>query len=154
MAVYRKILVPLDESALSDRVLDTALATAQWSGAELVLLRVTAERASLAPGESDVDLRVIGEEADTLLARAAARARACDPPITGDRVRAEIRVGNVADTIVAAAEELMVDLIVMGTHGREGLKEQFTGSTSEQVLARAPASVFILRPEGYPYLRD
>ena len=45
-------------------------------------------------------------------------------------------------------------MVVMGTHGRDKLSELFTGSTTEQIVAKSPASVLVLKPEGYPYLRD
>jgi nucleotide-binding universal stress UspA family protein len=70
------------------------------------------------------------------------------------KVRVEIRAGGVADAIVEACEESKPDLVVMGTHGRQGMKDHVLGSTTERVLARVNASVFAVRPIGYPFLRE
>ncbi|MCB9683317.1 MAG: universal stress protein [Alphaproteobacteria bacterium] len=153
MPAFHKILVPLDSSELSERVLDAALGTAAWSGAELILLHVMPEGASLEHETSTTDLNVIDQEIDDMLAKARARGTSALLP-DRSRVRAEVRAGNVVDAIAAAVEELMVDLVIMGTHGRKGVVEMVTGSTTEQALRRVPASVFVVRPQGYPYLRD
>ncbi|MCB9664868.1 MAG: universal stress protein [Alphaproteobacteria bacterium] len=152
MSVFHTILVPLDGSALSDRVLDAALATAAWSGASLVLLHVEHEPASLAPVASDLDLNVIERRIDDLLAAAHERSGIPTPP--RDRIRAEVRAGNVVDAIEAAVAEVHADLVVMGTHGRDGLVDNLLGSTTERALRRVPASVFVVRPEGWPFLRE
>ncbi len=57
------------------------------------------------------------------------------------------RSGTVAPTIVQFAEEHEVDLIVMGTHGRRGVKRVFFGSVAEEVLRTAPCPVFTARTE-------
>ncbi len=54
-----------------------------------------------------------------------------------------LRVGPVADTIVTVANELQVDLIVLGTHDRRGLERLVFGSVAERVLHEAPCAVFI-----------
>jgi nucleotide-binding universal stress UspA family protein len=45
--------------------------------------------------------------------------------------------------IVAEAKEKNVDLIVMGTHGRTGLKGFFMGSVAQRVIAHAPCAVLV-----------
>ena len=49
--------------------------------------------------------------------------------------------------IVRTATRLAIDLIVMGTHGRGGLKHLILGSVAEHVIREAPCPVLILRPE-------
>lgn len=53
------------------------------------------------------------------------------------------RVGEPAAVIVEVAKELEVDLIVLGTHARQGLERLFKGSVAEQVLHHAPCGVYI-----------
>jgi nucleotide-binding universal stress UspA family protein len=48
------------------------------------------------------------------------------------------REGNVVDAILGAADDIGADLIVMSTHGRHGFLDAVRGSTTEQVLRRAP----------------
>ena len=63
------------------------------------------------------------------------------------RVTVEIRGGKPWMEIIAAAEELGCDLIVMGTHGESGtLKDFFIGSQAERVVRRAPCDVLVVKP--------
>jgi nucleotide-binding universal stress UspA family protein len=56
-----------------------------------------------------------------------------------------VEVGDAASTICAVAEELHVDVIVLGSHGRTGLSRLFLGSTSEHVTRHAPCPVLVVR---------
>lgn len=64
--------------------------------------------------------------------------------------------GDPATQIVQFAEDEGVDLIVMGTHGRTGLKHLLMGSVAEHVLrhARCPVLVVRLRPAQEPRLKE
>lgn len=63
----------------------------------------------------------------------------------GASARLEVRVGDPADEIVAAASGLRCDLIVMGSRGRSNLAGVMLGSVSQQVLARASSPVLLVR---------
>ena len=56
--------------------------------------------------------------------------------------------GNPYLEIVRLAEEESVDLIVLGTHGRTGLKHFLIGSVAEKVLRKAPCPVLVVREKG------
>jgi nucleotide-binding universal stress UspA family protein len=68
--------------------------------------------------------------------------------LTTARVEKRIEVGDVARTICGIAEELGVDVIVVGSHGRTGLGRLFLGSVSEHVVRHAPCPVLVVR-EGH-----
>jgi nucleotide-binding universal stress UspA family protein len=53
-------------------------------------------------------------------------------------------VGDVAATICRVAEELPADVIVLGSHGRTGLKRIVLGSVSEHVVRHAPCPVLVV----------
>jgi nucleotide-binding universal stress UspA family protein len=57
----------------------------------------------------------------------------------------QVVAGDPADAIVRMAEELEVDLIVMGTHGRTGLQHVLLGSVAEKVVRLAPCPVLTVR---------
>lgn len=57
-----------------------------------------------------------------------------------------VRVGDPATVIVETARDLEADLIVLGTHGRQGLERLLKGSVAESVLRQATCGVFI-----FPY---
>lgn len=65
----------------------------------------------------------------------------------GVPARAEIRTGDVAEQIIAAALEFDADLIVLGSHGRTGLGRVLLGSVARNVLYHAPCSVLIVRAQ-------
>ena len=52
--------------------------------------------------------------------------------------------------ILDYVEEKDIDLIVMGTHGRRGLKHLFLGSVAEEVVRHAPCPVFTVREQKKP----
>jgi nucleotide-binding universal stress UspA family protein len=65
----------------------------------------------------------------------------------GDVAGAHLRMGNVAEQIMALAEDLQADLIVMGSRGHGGLRRVIEGSTSDVVVRRAHCPVMIVRTE-------
>jgi nucleotide-binding universal stress UspA family protein len=59
-----------------------------------------------------------------------------------------LRLGRPWHEITEAAEELGVDMIVMGTHGYTGFKHVLMGSTAERVVRHAPCPVLVVRQPG------
>ena len=60
-------------------------------------------------------------------------------------VQVKVTVGKPAEEILRVAREERVDLIVMGTHGRTGLRQLLLGSVTEAVARYAPCPVFTVR---------
>ncbi|WP_420643688.1 universal stress protein [Candidatus Leptofilum sp.] len=58
--------------------------------------------------------------------------------------------GNPAEQILKAVEAEAVDLVVMATHGRTGLRRWVYGSVTEKVLRRATCNVLMVRPSNFP----
>jgi universal stress protein A len=58
---------------------------------------------------------------------------------------ADVAAGPPAETIVRVAQERGADLIVMGTHGRTGLRHALIGSVAEKVVRLAPCPVLVTR---------
>jgi nucleotide-binding universal stress UspA family protein len=56
-----------------------------------------------------------------------------------------LRKGDARTAILAFAEELHPDLIVMGTHGRRGVSRLVLGSVAESVARTAPCPVLLVR---------
>jgi nucleotide-binding universal stress UspA family protein len=54
-------------------------------------------------------------------------------------------VGSVADIIVDQAKKQRADVIVMGTHGRRGVRRLVLGSDAEGVVRNAPVPVLLVR---------
>ena len=147
--MYARILVPIDGSVTSQRGLDEAIALAQRLGSTLHLLNVVDARLLIAevsvyapPNQLLDDWRQAGE---ALLGDAVAKARAqgvtaqgavqCDPGL------------RVCDVILREAENAGAELIVMGTHGRRGLRRLTLGSDAELVLRESPVPVLLVRAQ-------
>jgi nucleotide-binding universal stress UspA family protein len=138
-----RILVPTDLSALADRAVKYAHGLAEKCHAELHVLHVTANPDELAQG--------LGGVVDP--------AGGADDPgrwlgdLVGEkgtirRVEA-VRLGSdAAETIAQYAKKNAVDLIVMASHGRTGLRHLLFGSVAEKLLRAAPCPVLVIRPEG------
>lgn len=148
---YKKILVPLDGSALAKQALPHAEELALRMGAALVLMQVVQsnqDRMMVAPGFSvtiadDRHVERLVEEADVRLADQVAR-------LAYLHVAAEamIDVGDAASKIVDYANTHGVDLIVISTHGYSGLTRWRHGSVTTKVLAAATCPVLVVRPNG------
>ncbi|WP_121743213.1 universal stress protein [Natronorubrum halophilum] len=82
------------------------------------------------------------EAAEEVIAEAKAFAREYEREVT-----TETEIGAASETIISYAEEHGVDHIVLGSHGRRGLKRFLLGSVAERVARRSPGSVTIIRDE-------
>ncbi len=84
------------------------------------------------------------------LDRATEAGQAWDYP----EVRTHVAGGSWKTVVNNIVEEHEIDCIVVGTHGRQGLVEAFRGTETEDWVRSAPCSVLVVKPQGYPYLRD
>jgi nucleotide-binding universal stress UspA family protein len=140
----RHILVPTDFSEGSSEAFATALDMARDSGARLTLFHVHHVPTTVFP---DVILPLTPElmqnvqhSAELVLEQLRDRALAAG-------VDSDIRTafGTTHTEICVLAEELGVDLIVVGTHGRGGLSHALLGSVAEKVVRKAPCPVLTVR---------
>lgn len=155
-----KILVPVDFSDTSRAAISAGLQMAAMNGGSLWLLHVESGM------EQEVDQG--SEEAADALAQidtheAALKAalelevqRCTDAGRTLAPVKVEYRIsgGDWRQVANQMVDELQLDLIVTATHGPQGLKERVIGSQSERLLSLVTCSVLVVKPKGYPYLRD
>jgi len=144
MKAKKRILHPTDFSAAAEPAFAYALEAAKREDATLMLMHVIEPVTPFADEiyvAVETDQREAAEAAarkgfDALLARAKA---------AGVRAADLLRDGTPVDEIVKAAADELVDLIVMGTHGRTGLKRLVLGSVAQHVVATAPCPVVTLR---------
>lgn len=142
--MFEKVLVPLDGSELAEEVLETAV----MLGKELVLLRVlvpSEELVTVVAGEgmnvAAYDERIHESAYEYLNGKAERWAR---PDLL---VTPMVEVGHTPDIINRVAKNEGVDLILMSTHGRTGLKHLVYGSVTESVLKHAPCPVLAMRAD-------
>jgi len=141
MLNIRSILHPTDFSSHSENARELACALCRDYGAHLNLLHVIKHAALLHGSEGPpLDPEVARQQALEQLRRLLIPGSHC--PV--DR---RLEEGEPIPTILRVAEELRSDLIVMGTHGRTGLRRFLMGSVAEQIVRRARCPVLTVTGE-------
>lgn len=148
---YKRILVPVDGSPTSALGLAEAIGLAKAHKARLLLVHVVDIHNAFGGGaESSAYLAdlipALEQRGREILAKAAERARKAG--LACDTVLLESLSGAAAEPILRQAKKSRVDLIVMGTHGRRGLRRLVMGSDAEQVVRNAPVPVMLVRGKG------
>jgi nucleotide-binding universal stress UspA family protein len=141
---YRRVLVPLDGSPLSEAVLPRVSRFARPLGLEIALLRVVPD---VVPHVVEGTRRVIVDDQERLSLEAEEYLRGVADRLCADgfRTLTAVRRGEAATEILAGIHECHVDLVAMTTHGRSGLGRLFFGSVAEAVLRRADVPVLLVR---------
>lgn len=149
--MFKKILVPVDGSPTANRGLKEAIALAKEQGTMLYLLHVIDEhRVDLAGAE--VGGAYVAAATEALMKNgqkiiAAAQARAEKQGVRAISLTVETLGQTVAHMILAQAKKHKVDLIVLGTHGRRGLRRIIMGSDAEDVIRQTPVPVLLIRAQ-------
>lgn len=120
----RHVLVASDFSARSDRAVRRAILLARTHGASVTIVHAV---------DDDQPRRIVDAEREAAAALLREQARSLQET---DRVECGYRVllGNAFETIVKAAEEIDCDLLVLGPHRRQALKDVFVGTTAERTI--------------------
>lgn len=145
--MYSRILVPVDGSEAANRGLMEAIAMAKGEGTMLRVVHVVNElmfNTGYAPTMYyDQLLESMREGGKEILRKAEAVAR--EHGAQSQTVLLESIGERAADLIVEQAQQWPADVIVMGTHGRRGLKRLVMGSDAEMVLRLSPVPVLMVR---------
>lgn len=148
---YQRILVPVDGSPTSTAGLQEAIRLAKGQGATLQLVHVADQHyVTMMAMESatGIDQLMAGvvQAGKRILRNAEAIARKAG--VEAGTVLLETLTGPAADPIVRQAKKWHADLIVIGTHGRRGVRRLLMGSDAEQILRTAPVPVLLVRAPG------
>ena len=148
MTHFRHILVPVDGSPTSDKALDEAIRLAIFSGAKISLLHVIDDLSHVTGFEPAINhvhqmvplMRAAGEN---LLAKEGEKVLAHGLQV--ECVLIAEGPGRVFEHVVEHARISHADLIVLGSHGRRGVKRVLLGSDAEQIIRHAPVPVLVVR---------
>jgi nucleotide-binding universal stress UspA family protein len=148
--MYQRILVPTDGSTTAQKGLGEAIALAKLTGARIRLVHVVdaltvAIGADGFAGYSTDMLSLLREGGQAILD--AARQRVSAAGIVVESILLEALSGRVGDLVLEEAAHWQADLIVIGTHGRRGVRRLLLGSDAEQILRAAPVPVLLVRGE-------
>jgi nucleotide-binding universal stress UspA family protein len=143
--MFRKVAIPLDGSAFSERVLAHIPRIGRPDQMELLLIRVLESQryyAYVAPDAVHMlDTGGWRSEAELYLKRKANELRE-----QGYRVSTFATEGDVALSLCSVADAQDADLIAMTTHGRSGLQRWLMGSVADRVVRHAALPVYLVRP--------
>ena len=150
--MYQRIMVPIDGSATAERGLQEAITLASRLKSTLCLLHISSDfpimggaADAVDPGSCRNGLHQFGVE---LLAKAKATAQARD--VQAETVLSDLRGGRVSEAIVREAQAANCRLIVIGTHGRRGLRRAGLGSDAEAVARTSAVPVLLVRDPAMP----
>jgi nucleotide-binding universal stress UspA family protein len=146
--MYKKLLVPVDGSALSDRAMDESIALARQLNAAISAFVVEPDmplpNAGTRPLAYQRQMNAHETRTDThaheVLSQFGERARAAGVEFSGRHARTD----EVDSAIARAADDLGCDMIVMATHGRGIFGELLFGSHTKRVLALSKLPLLVL----------
>ena len=156
-SIMKNILVPVDFSDVTDRVIDSAAELARVMNAKIWLLHCvheypqfvgSGEIVPVLPVDSDLPLSERFPQQDHQLTTLAFSLR-------GKGIEAEtlLILGSPADEIVVAAHDHDADMIVMGSHGHGALYELMVGTATQAVLRHTTRPVLVVPSETYKELK-
>jgi nucleotide-binding universal stress UspA family protein len=151
MPLVNKILVPVDFSGHSLKALNYACELAKKFDAPIVLVHayaipaytlpegyIMASPSTIAEVMNKIE-EAMGQTKKEALARGA------------KSVESVVVEGIPFAEIIRTAREKSCDLIIMGTHGRTGLKHALLGSVAEKVVRKAPCAVLTVRDDEHEF---
>ncbi|MFO8098562.1 MAG: universal stress protein [Salinibacter sp.] len=144
MLTIRRILFPTDFSDGAARAFPQAVDLADRHDAELHIVHVADPQ-----DEEDTTLPVSRDVLQDWLAESLENSPALEGlSIVQEQVESDVP----PERLVAYAEDMNIDLVVMGTHGRRGVRRMLMGSVTEEVVRKAPCPVLTVRTdtEGAP----
>jgi nucleotide-binding universal stress UspA family protein len=141
---YKKILCPVALDINSAAALAHAAALARNSDATLYLLHVVQLNPLTMQGAAEgfAAQKLYDSQVEAARARLEECAESLPPGISRELA---VEIGEPAGVIIAVQQALQVDLVVMATHGRQGLKHLVLGSIAERVVRESTVPVLTVR---------
>jgi nucleotide-binding universal stress UspA family protein len=147
--MFTRIMLATDGSKLSQKAVKSAIDMASKFNAELVAVKVIPRYVQTYFEGSftvaDIDVKSIEAQwaagAQQVLDKISSSAAAKGVSVKTSVVKSD----DIADGLVNAANKMKVDLIVMASHGRKGIKRLLLGSETQNVLTHSEVPVLVLR---------
>lgn len=143
--MVKRILVPLDQSALAELTVPVVADVARGGQAAVRLLHV----APLPENRVDEGGQIVAyadQEMTRLRSEGLEYLHTVEAQFAKTPVECEVRFGDPVSEILREAETFGADLIAVSTAGRSGLSRALFGSVAEQILRKAETAVMLLRP--------
>jgi nucleotide-binding universal stress UspA family protein len=142
--MYERMLVPLDGSELAEVVLPYAKELAGRLDIELILLHVFDPHSSESQFMCQAYIERAAEIAKTR-SREVQTKTGVTPEGKPVEARGEVVTGHPAEEIIRYASEKNIDLILIATHGRTGVRRWVLGSVADKVLRASEVPIWLVR---------
>jgi nucleotide-binding universal stress UspA family protein len=139
---FQRILIAVDRESVSSRAVDIALDLAASLKADVSIVHVMTPPVTYGTpsGLPNSELMALArQEGSKLLAELRQN------PALPALAHAFLEAGDPTTEIVRTAKEWPADVIVVGSHGREGVARMMLGSVAESVIHQAPCPVLVVR---------
>jgi nucleotide-binding universal stress UspA family protein len=157
--MFKRLLVPLDGSRFGSRALQVAIMVAKQFSAEIILIQVV-KRAipvtatavmppgTASPEATEIAIRAALEEQERTTVRARRYLSGKVRGINHHNIKSsyQVLVGKPAESIMEFANEKNMDLVVMTTHGKSGIKRAIMGSVADTVIRESGKPVLVINP--------
>lgn len=149
---HPSVVVAYDFSSIGTAVLDRAVALVSRAPSHILHFVTVIDAHAGVPGippEGHIDYQYADRVRDKMV-------EAIQQAFGTTKIPAEIhffvhpRIGKPTNEILDLAKEVGADLILVGTHGFQGLERLVMGSTAEHVVREAGCPVLVVRPKVYP----
>lgn len=151
MINIKNILCPIDYSIYSEKALTYAIELAEKYRAKLYLIHVLDIRIYDIHEPDLYNVNIVDQETFDKLRERLFR---CVSEETKGKVPVEAVVvqGVPFVEIIKASKDYVIDLIVLGTHGRTGLSHAIMGSVAEKVVRKAPCPVLTVKNPEHDFI--
>lgn len=145
--IMKILLVPVDFSAVTEKVIESAVALAKAFRGQVTLLHVI-QPPVVAGGEYALPLEIVEEAVSTNQRNALQKLDGRLESFRGAGIECNVKtvIGAPAVAILEAAGSIGADCIVMGSHGHGRLYDFLVGSTANGVIKRAKCAVLVVPP--------
>ena len=150
---FKRIIVPVDFSDCSRKALKSAIAIAKAHKSNLIILHVFEEsfvEPYVRAANSEEEAEEIIEKIE-LVNETKYDEFLKENDFSGIKYNKLLKKGIPETEIVKIAMDQQADLIVMGTHGRSGIKHILIGSTSEEVVRTVHCDIIVVKPEKFKF---
>ncbi len=147
MLRIKRILLPVDFTENSRKILPYVLSLSEQYDAMIYLLHVVEDLAKWTSGFYIPHLPLDLYKEEALKGAQKTLNDLCSEQLEGcPKFKKLILSGDPAQEILKTIDSEDIDLVVMGTHGRKGLEHVFFGSVAETVVKKSPVPVMTVNP--------
>ena len=149
----KKVLIALDYGPTAQIVAETGFLLAKTMGAEVILMHVitdpifytSLEHVTVMGFAGNINISPLQlNTADGLKEASQHFLDKSKQHLGDDTIQTLVKEGDFADSILKTAKDLLVDVIVMGSHSHRWLDEILIGSVTERVLHHTSIPLFII----------